>query len=232
MGGLDVRRCGPEVLQQLLAPDHDVAWVVDPEWEEYLYLDTDHEAVWGGATGSNRDRRIDLVESVHPNDRESVQEAIQRLTRGQSVTFSFRTTAGEATTILCKPITQDGSIAFLAGYAVDTEPVGTGALGISDEGRSERTVIDGPPAQRYRTFRRAVENAGGAFDDAVAGGGESGNADGTDGEAAAGGEGGQASLDAETGADNGSAGDDGDDEEPTEEVVEDDDQQSGLSDFM
>jgi len=160
MGGLDVRRCGPEVLQQLLAPDHDVAWVVDPEWEEYLYLDTDHEAVWGGATGSNRDRRIDLVESVHSNDRESVQEAIQRLTSGQSVTFSFRTTAGEATTILCKPITQDGSIAFLAGYAVDTEPVGTGALGISDEGRSERTVIDGPPAQRYRTFRRAVENAG------------------------------------------------------------------------
>jgi replication factor C large subunit len=120
------------------------------------------------------------------------------------------------------------TVAMAAKYDLDTKHVSF-VTGSGEDTNKVQSIVE--DAERLRE-ERAVENAGGAFDDAVAGGGESGNADGTDGEAAAGGEGGQASLDAETDAGNGTAGDDGDDEEPTEEVVEDDDQQSGLSDFM
>jgi len=114
------------------------------------------------------------------------------------------------------------TVAMAAKYELDAEHVSF-ITGSGEDTNKVQSIVE--DAERLRE-ERAVENAGGAFENAHAGDGEAPDAGGddeVDGEPA------QASLD---GADGESADEDGDDTEATGEADADDDSQSGLTDFM
>jgi len=112
------------------------------------------------------------------------------------------------------------TVAMAAKYELDAEHVSF-ITGSGEDTNKVQSIVE--DAERLRE-ERAVENAGGAFENARAGDGEAPDA-GTDDDADGGS--GQAALDG-TG---GSADEDGDDE-ATDETDADDDSQSGLTDFM
>jgi len=115
------------------------------------------------------------------------------------------------------------TVAMAAKYELDAEHVSFVTGSGQDTNKVQSIVED---AERLRE-ERAVENAGGAFENAHAGGSD--ESEGDDGDGAADAQSAQASLDG-SGAASETASD-GADDEPGE-PAEDDDSQSGLSDFM
>ncbi|WP_436930320.1 replication factor C large subunit [Halosimplex halobium] len=121
------------------------------------------------------------------------------------------------------------TVAMAAKYELDAEHVSF-ITGSGEDTNKVQSIVE--DAERLRE-QRAVENAGGAFDDAhagEAGAGDGGGTGETDGDDGAGGEPTQAALDGAHG--NEPAGEDDGDDEASEKADTDDDSQSGLTDFM
>ncbi|TXT46336.1 MAG: signal transduction histidine kinase nitrogen specific NtrB [Limisphaerales bacterium] len=85
-GGALLRICGREQIResqerfrQLAETIQDVFWLTDPERNEMLYISPAYEGVWGRTCASLYDAPGGWLESIHPDDRERVQQAAQAL---------------------------------------------------------------------------------------------------------------------------------------------------------
>jgi len=62
--------------QQLEQEISDVFWVATPDLSEYYYISPKYEQKWGKSIASLQENPHSFLESIHPDDRERVREAV------------------------------------------------------------------------------------------------------------------------------------------------------------
>ncbi|MFD1569860.1 PAS domain S-box protein [Halorubrum laminariae] len=99
-------------------------FVFDTDWSELLFVSAAYEELWGHPRSELRDDPTAFLDDVHPDDRDRVRDAMDRLTAGESVRHTFRVRPNEDTQrwieIRGEPIRDDaGEVVRVAGFGVD-----------------------------------------------------------------------------------------------------------------
>ena len=132
-------------LREITDSSVDCLWVFTSDWDELLFV-SGYEQVWGRSAESLRENPGDFLGTVHPDDRESVEAAIERLSAGSTVDIEYRIRTDEGLTwvwVEGEPIYDDGEVVRIVGFARD----------ITDRKHRERAL------QRERDFVEQALNA-------------------------------------------------------------------------
>ncbi|WP_246982331.1 PAS domain S-box protein [Halorientalis marina] len=81
----------PGVLSQLVEHTPDVMWMFSADWEEYVFVNSAYEDVFGRSLSDLRADPTDFLNGVHPDDRADVRAAMKRLSAGQTIDIEYRT---------------------------------------------------------------------------------------------------------------------------------------------
>lgn len=115
-------------IEQRLATitDHcdDFLWMVNSDWSEVLFINSAYEDLWGRSTNELYEDPKLLIEGVHPNDRDDVRKAMQRLETGEPVNIEFRVNGkkefGVWVWVKGRPVLDDsGDVSKIVGSAQD-----------------------------------------------------------------------------------------------------------------
>lgn len=82
-------------LQTLAEKTNDILWMFTADWSELLFINSTYEEVWGRSIDGLKERPQSFLEGIHPDDRPTVKEAMERLSGGESVDLEFRVNADE-----------------------------------------------------------------------------------------------------------------------------------------
>jgi PAS domain S-box-containing protein len=89
-GGATQPQRGGSVLTQLVEHTPDVMWMFSADWDEYVYVNGAYEEVFGRSLSTLRENPTDFLKGTHPEDRDRVVAAIERLSEGESVDIEYR----------------------------------------------------------------------------------------------------------------------------------------------
>jgi len=78
------------VLQQLTETTDDVFWLFNNDFSEIQFVNEAYEEVWGRSIDDLRADSMDFMNGVHPEDREIVTEAIEKLRAGKESDAEYR----------------------------------------------------------------------------------------------------------------------------------------------
>ena len=132
-------------LGELAESTTDCLWMFDRDWEELLFL-SGYEEVWGRPASTVREDPRDFLQGVHPEDREPVRDAMERLSGGESLDIEFRVLRGdgEQRTVWAsgEPVFEGDEVARVVGFTRD----------ITDRGQARQleTLTDSLPGVAYR----------------------------------------------------------------------------------
>jgi PAS domain S-box-containing protein len=111
--------------------------VFDGDWRELHFVNAAYEELWGRSAAALREDPRDLLNGVHPKDRETVREEMDRLASGDPIEIEFRVVGDSRTDadderwirLRGEPIRDDrGDVVRITGVGVD----------VSEERRSRR----------------------------------------------------------------------------------------------
>jgi len=113
-------------LSELSRATDDCLWMFDRDWEELLFV-SGYEAVWGRPESAIREDPRDFLEGVHPDDREFVRDAMERLSAGESVDIEYRIVRGDgeqgSVWVKGDPVfDDDGNVVRVVGFTRDITP--------------------------------------------------------------------------------------------------------------
>jgi PAS domain S-box-containing protein len=119
-----ILRESEERFRQLAENIHEVFWMTDPARNELMYVSPGYERIWGRTCQSLYENRLDWIESVHPEDRERVCQAIpnQNRTGAYNEVYRILRPDGSLRWILDRafPIhNEQGQVYRIAGIAED-----------------------------------------------------------------------------------------------------------------
>lgn len=125
-------------LETIAACSPDVLWMVDADWSEVLFVNSSIESMFGLDTATIKSRPRQILRRVHPDDRQKVDAAMNRLSAGESVQVEYRIEQPDGDIrwlrVPAEPVIEDGEVVAIAGFIRD----------ITDEYRRNRqlTVMD------------------------------------------------------------------------------------------
>jgi len=128
-----------------------VAWVTDPDREEFLFVSTAFERLWGHPPRDVATERVAWLDAVHPDDRERVIAATRRLPT-------------EAFDIEYRARRRDGQLRWVRERALPI-PGATGDVlriaGFSQDVTANKTVLESLRAseERYRRLLKVLPDA-------------------------------------------------------------------------
>ncbi|WP_348612291.1 PAS domain-containing protein [Halobaculum rarum] len=149
-------------LQDLSEVSNDVLWMFTHDWKELLYINPTYEDIWGRSTETLAEDPLDLLNGVHPDDRDAVRTAMEQLSNGTSIDIESRVNADEEyqrwVWVQGFPLTDEtGTVTRIAGFvrditdrkqrtqelelktrAMDEAPVG---ITISDPSQEDNPII-------------------------------------------------------------------------------------------
>ena len=108
-------------LREITDSSVDCLWVFTSDWDELLFV-SGYEDVWGRSAASLRENPGDFLGTVHPDDRESVEAAMERLSAGRTVDIEYRIRTDEELAwvwVKGEPIYDDGEVVRIVGFARD-----------------------------------------------------------------------------------------------------------------
>ncbi|WP_247728835.1 PAS domain-containing protein [Halovivax limisalsi] len=110
--------------REVASAANDVLWMVSPDWEEHLFLNSRYEDVWGQEIGALQEQPDQFFEAIHPDDRERARDAATRLSDGEAVELELRVNEaedyGRIIHLRGEPIfDDDGAVSRLVGYTRD-----------------------------------------------------------------------------------------------------------------
>jgi PAS domain S-box-containing protein len=119
----EAHRAVSERLVELTDNTNDVLWMFSGEFDELLFVNDAYEDIWGRSREALRDDPLDFMEGVHPEDRERVQEASERLSAGHPIDIEYRVNPSEDyrrwVWVQGTPIVEDGEVERVVGFARD-----------------------------------------------------------------------------------------------------------------
>ena len=114
----------PELLLQLTEYTDDSLWMFSPDWEDVVFANSRYEDIFGKSIASLEADPTSFLEAVHPDDRDQVGAAMERLSGGEPADLEFRVDPDNnyATWVWvqAQPVYDDsGELAAVAGYTRD-----------------------------------------------------------------------------------------------------------------
>jgi len=112
------------ILRQLTGTADEVFWLFDSDFTEVQFVNDAYEEIWGRSVAELRENAMDFMEGVHPEDRETVANAVQRLGNGETTHEEYRVNPeeefGRWVSVRGEPIYDDeGAVVRAAGLARD-----------------------------------------------------------------------------------------------------------------
>ena len=122
-------------LEELAAVSGDVLWMFDGDWSQVLFVNPAYEEIYGRPIDELEDDPSLFLQTVHPDDRETVESAMQSLAAGTTVDMEYRVNPEENYSrwvwVQGQPITKDGKVIRITGFTRD----------ITDRRRRERQLV-------------------------------------------------------------------------------------------
>jgi PAS domain S-box-containing protein len=78
------------MLAQLFESTSDVLWMFSADWEDVVFINGAYEEVWGRPTEALDSEGTDFLRGIHPDDREAVRTAMERISDGEPTEMEFR----------------------------------------------------------------------------------------------------------------------------------------------
>ena len=125
-------------LETIASTSPDVLWMFGADWSELLFVNGAIESVFGIDPDTLERRPQVFLDAVHPDDREAVECAMERLSAGDPTNLDYRIGSPDGPTtwvrVPARPVREDGEVVAVTGFARD----------VTDEYRRERqlTVMD------------------------------------------------------------------------------------------
>jgi PAS domain S-box-containing protein len=121
-------------LQRLAAKSDDVLFVFDDEWRDLQFVNGAYESVWGAPTAELETDARAFLDYVHPEDRESVRDVMERVSQGIPEAAEFRvvTADGDRRVIRAevKPVFDGETVTRIVGIGRD----------VTERGQRERAI--------------------------------------------------------------------------------------------
>ncbi|NHN41793.1 PAS domain-containing sensor histidine kinase [Halorubellus sp. JP-L1] len=121
-------------LQELAATTSDVLWMFNADWSELLFVNPAYEDVYGGDVDELRANPGSFLDTIHPEDVPRVEDAMTRLSAGESMNMEYRVNEHESYTVWvwvqAEPILEDGDVVRITGFSRD----------VTDRRRRERQL--------------------------------------------------------------------------------------------
>jgi PAS domain S-box-containing protein len=148
------RRETEDRLNELARTIDDVLWMFDENWEELLFCNPAYGDVYGMPVERIEDDPASFVESIHPEDVPAVEEAMERLSAGESVDMEYRVNPKRDydrwVWVQGEPIVEDGEVVRIVGFARD----------VTDRRRRERQLVVMDNLLRHNVRSRTNELVG------------------------------------------------------------------------
>jgi len=111
-------------LRELAETTNHVLCVFTDDRSEVLFVNSAYEDIWGRSIETLHDDPSDLLEGVHPDDRERVREVMKEVSNGETVEHEFRINSDEDyqrwVRMRGEPIRDDtGNVVRVAGFATE-----------------------------------------------------------------------------------------------------------------
>jgi len=124
-------------LETIASTSPDVLWMFTADWSELLFVNEAVKPVYGVDRETVRERPQAFLEVVHPDDRPAVEDAMRRLSVGESTNLDYRIGTGQGmrwVRVPARPVVEDDAVAAITGFTRD----------VTDEYRRKRqlTVMD------------------------------------------------------------------------------------------
>ncbi|QKG92248.1 PAS domain-containing sensor histidine kinase [Halorubrum salinarum] len=125
-------------LETIASTSPDVLWMFTADWSELLFVNGAAESVFGIDPDTLETRPRAFLEAVHPDDREAVEDSMERLSAGEPTNLDYRIGSRDGPTswvrVPARPVIEDGEVVAVTGFARD----------VTNEYRRERqlTVMD------------------------------------------------------------------------------------------
>jgi PAS domain S-box-containing protein len=110
------------VLAELARNTDDVLWVFDADFSELVFVNESYERVYGGSTETLAADPQSFIETVHPDDRDRVRDAMARLGAGESVDMEYRVCPPDFERWVwarAEPVVEDETVVRVAGFSRD-----------------------------------------------------------------------------------------------------------------
>ena len=125
---------GESRLREIAANAEDVLWLFSADWSELLFVNDAYEGVYGQSVEALAADPEGFLETVHPEDRPRVLEAMERLSDGEPTDLEYRVDPDRDyrrwVWVKGRPVLEDGTVARIAGFSRD----------ITDRRRRERQL--------------------------------------------------------------------------------------------
>jgi PAS domain S-box-containing protein len=113
-----------QLLRMLRQHNPDAIWMVSPDWTEVKFVGNAFSEIYNRPIIEEEEERIDFLKGVHPDDRETVKEALSLLSEGESVDAEYRTNPSEGfqrhVWLKAEQIyDSDGELAAIGGFSRD-----------------------------------------------------------------------------------------------------------------
>ncbi|MWV64759.1 response regulator [Halorubrum sp. JWXQ-INN 858] len=110
-------------LHELSEQANDVLYVFEGDWTEVLFINSAYETVFERPVDAVKNDPTTFVQAIHPDDRERVLMAMERVSEGQFIQADYRIdTAGldeKWVESHAKPVVVDGDVTRIVGYTRD-----------------------------------------------------------------------------------------------------------------
>ena len=128
------RRRARRRLETITRAAGDVLWLFSGDWDELLFVNPAYEEVYGQPIAELEGDPTSFLQTVHPDDVAVVEEAMARVSAGESVDIEYRVNPNRDydrwVWAQAKPIVADGEVTRIAGFTRD----------ITDRRRRERQL--------------------------------------------------------------------------------------------
>ncbi|MEF8819552.1 MAG: response regulator [Haloferacaceae archaeon] len=108
------------LLAELADSTDDVLWVFDGGFTDLLFVNGSYESVYGGSVADLHADPTSFLETAHPDDRDRVRAATERLSDGEAVDIEYRVNPPDYdhwVWVEAEPIVADGEVVRVAGFS-------------------------------------------------------------------------------------------------------------------
>lgn len=121
-------------LREIANTISDPVWMFSADWTEVLFVSPAYEEIYGQSIETLREDSMTFLDTVHPDDVPCVEDAMERLSDGETVNIEYRVNPKQDydtyVWVQGQPIIEDGEVRRIVGFSRD----------ITDRHRRERQL--------------------------------------------------------------------------------------------